>query len=145
MANPADNGHPGNDYYVSVTGTIQRQSNPALAFALQSSGWSGPYDWAGAKSVAGNVTKRISQGYIGSTGFGEVGNAAGQTGTAASQAAGNALGNITGGITGFHGSNFVMRGAKILIGATLLIVGIVHMTGMGGAAVDVVKKIPLPV
>jgi len=59
--------------------------------------------------------------------------------------AGAALPKWTAAITGFSGTNFVIRAAKVIIGGVLLIVGLVHITGVGGAAADVARKVPLPV
>lgn len=47
------NAHPGADYYVNpITGDIQAQSNPVLAFALSNAGYQGPMTFDAAKAVA---------------------------------------------------------------------------------------------
>lgn len=50
-----------------------------------------------------------------------------------------------GSITGFHGTNFVLRAIKVLVGGLLVMIGLVHMTGADNAVAQVVKKVPLPV
>jgi hypothetical protein len=42
-------------------------------------------------------------------------------------------------------ANTWIRVAKVVIGGLLLIIGIVHITGVSGAAADVARKVPLPV
>jgi uncharacterized membrane protein len=42
-------------------------------------------------------------------------------------------------------SNTWIRVAKVVIGGLLLIIGIVHITGAGGAIADTARKVPLPV
>ena len=42
-------------------------------------------------------------------------------------------------------SNTWIRVAKVVIGGLLLVIGIVHITGISGAAADVARKVPLPV
>ena len=37
-----------------------------------------------------------------------------------------------------------IRAGKVIIGGLLLIVGLVHITGISGAAADVARKVPLP-
>ncbi len=69
--------------------------------------------------------------------------AASSAGNAAKNALGSVLGSWT--IGGVSGTNLVIRAAKIIIGALLLTVGLVHITGAGGAAASVARKVPLPV
>lgn len=66
MATPApDAGHPGSDYYVNdVSGTIQAQSNPAFAAGLLASGWSGPFDWAGAQAQVASNPSTAAKGAV---------------------------------------------------------------------------------
>jgi hypothetical protein len=42
-------------------------------------------------------------------------------------------------------ANTWIRVAKVVVGGLLLVVGLVHITGAGGAAADAARKIPLPV
>jgi hypothetical protein len=49
------------------------------------------------------------------------------------------------GISGFSGTNFTIRALKVIIGGTLLLVGIAHITGASNAVMDVAKKVPLPI
>lgn len=67
-------------------------------------------------------------------------------GTVASAATGS-LGTLAGflGVGKISGTNLVIRGAKIIIGGLLLIIGLVHITGAGGAAASVARKVPLPI
>lgn len=140
--NPADNGHPGGDYYVSVTGTIQAQANPILADGLKALGWTGPFDWAGAKAQANNVAKRTLEGAANYASAAT--DPAVTAGADAAQNAAPAAPNIIGDITGFHGSNFVIRAAKVIIGGTLVIVGLAHMSGADNSIAQAARKIPLP-
>lgn len=57
------------------------------------------------------------------------------------------LGNLFSAAFGgnFHGTNFVVRAAKVIIGGLLLIIGLVHITGADNAIASVAKKVPLPV
>ena len=55
------------------------------------------------------------------------------------------LGNFLADITGFSGSNFVVRALKVIIGGTLLMVGIAHMTGAGDKVSELARKVPIPV
>jgi hypothetical protein len=41
--------------------------------------------------------------------------------------------------------NTWIRVAKVIVGGVMLIVGLVHITGAGGAAADAARKVPLPV
>lgn len=127
MTTPA---HPGGDYYVSVTGTIQAQANPVLADGLKALGWSGPYTWTQAKSVANNVAKRTLQGganYFAAgtdpavTGAADAAqNAAGAAKSAIPNAFQLVFGNTTGLLT---------RILKVGLGGVLIIAGIMRMTG----------------
>jgi hypothetical protein len=68
----ATNTHPGNDYYVyTLTGSIQRQSNPILATALKAAGWAGPYTWNQAQQVlaSGQTAKQAVTGAANDTGI----------------------------------------------------------------------------
>jgi hypothetical protein len=57
--------------------------------------------------------------------------------------AGSALGGFT--IAGISGTNLAIRAAKVIIGGVLLIVGLVHITGVSGGVADVARKVPLPI
>jgi hypothetical protein len=49
--------HPGNDYYVfALTHAIRAQSNPLIAAAMLSTGWDGPFTWAGAQAHIKNLS-----------------------------------------------------------------------------------------
>jgi hypothetical protein len=52
------------------------------------------------------------------------------------------VGDFFGALTG---PNLWIRAAKVLVGATLLIVGIAHLTGASGALAATARKVPLPV
>jgi hypothetical protein len=52
------------------------------------------------------------------------------------------LGDFFGALTG---ANLWIRAAKVLVGATLVIVGIAHITGADGALAATARKVPLPV
>jgi hypothetical protein len=43
------------------------------------------------------------------------------------------------------GTNLVIRAVKVIIGGLLLVVGLVHLTGVSGSAADVARRVPLPV
>jgi hypothetical protein len=43
---------PTGDYYISVTGTIQQQTNPALALGLRAAGFMGPFATIAAAKAA---------------------------------------------------------------------------------------------
>lgn len=62
---------------------------------------------------------------------------------AAKSAAGGVLGSFTGGISGFHGSNFVTRAIKIIVGGVLLLIGLAHITGASNAVADTARKVPV--
>lgn len=47
--------------------------------------------------------------------------------------------------THISGKALLVRGTKIIVGGLLLIIGLVHITGAGGAAAGVARKVPLPV
>lgn len=49
------------------------------------------------------------------------------------------------GVGKISGTNLVIRAAKVLIGGVLLIVGIVHITGVDNAVASVARKVPLPI
>ncbi len=55
----------------------------------------------------------------------------------------NLAGNITGGITGFHGSNFVIRAVKIIVGGMLVLIGLAHLTGADNAVANAARKVPV--
>jgi hypothetical protein len=145
----ANNSHPGNDYYVSVTGTIQRQGDPILAEGLLASGWSGPYNWTKAKQVANNVAERITAGAVSSS----TGGLAGTAGASAQQAVAktaNAATSWEQSVANFFqalgSANLWIRVAKVAIGGGLLIVGVSKLTGADKQVATlgkVVAKAPL--
>ena len=61
--------------------------------------------------------------------------------------AGSLLGTLAGflGVGHVSGTNLVIRAVKVIIGGLLLVVGLVHLTGVSGAAADVARRVPLPV
>jgi hypothetical protein len=67
-----------------------------------------------------------------------------------SNVASNPLGTLASflglpGGTKISGHNLLVRGAKIIIGGTLVIVGLVHITGADNAVASAARKIPLPI
>ena len=60
-------------------------------------------------------------------------------------AAQNATGSIGSLISALTSSNTWIRVVKVIIGGVLLIVGLVHITGVSGTAADAARKVPLPV
>ena len=54
----------------------------------------------------------------------------------------NAIGQFFNNLT--HANTWI-RVAKVIIGGALVIVGLVHITGVGGTAADAARKIPLPI
>jgi hypothetical protein len=49
-------------------------------------------------------------------------------------------------LSGISGTNLVLRGLKVIIGGTLLLVGIVHMAGIdSGKIAQIASKVPIPV
>lgn len=123
--------HPGSDYYVSVTGTIQAQANPALALGLRLAGWSGPYTYAQAKTVANNVAERTGRGYLNS--ISPVGDAASQAATSATTAgAGNTTCLVKIPIPGVSACLLSKTQARAIIGG--LIIGISAVTVIVGLA-----------
>lgn len=75
------------------------------------------------------------------------GNSPGSAAGGAVNAALNATGiNAIGGFfTALGQAATWIRVAKVIIGGTLLIVGLVHITGAAGAAADAARKVPLPI
>jgi hypothetical protein len=132
MPGPAPGGPTDKSYYVSPTGTIQRQTNPLLAAGLNATSWSGPYTQAAAKAEANNVAARISAGAITAAVPGispGVANAPDKA-VANSLDWGKALSNFLGDLTQV---GTYVRIAKILIVGVLIIVGISKMTGFDNA------------
>jgi hypothetical protein len=60
-------------------------------------------------------------------------------------AAQNATGSLGSLISALTSSNTWIRVVKVVIGGVLLIVGLVHITGVSGTAADAARKVPLPV
>jgi hypothetical protein len=116
-------------YYINpVTGTIQQQTNPVLAAGLRAAGFQGPFptiaaakaSLPGGKDYSGNVTS-------------------------AAKSALNPFNDIAS-ITGISGTNLVLRALKVIIGGTLLLVGIVHLAGIdSGTVAAIARKVPVPV
>lgn len=55
------------------------------------------------------------------------------------QAAGNLLGTFT--IAGISGTNLVIRGGKMIIGAILIFIGVAHLSGINGKVPGVAGKV----
>lgn len=69
-----------------------------------------------------------------------------QSGT--TQAAASPIGTLAGflGLSGkISGTNLVIRGAKVIIGGLLLIIGLVHITGADNAVASLARKVPVPI
>lgn len=136
MATSTDTTHTGSDYYVSETGTIQQQSNAIAAIALKAAGYSGPYDWTEAKSVANDVVERIGLGEVNAT----TGATTGESTTAASTTASTLP---TFGFSWSGAKNFAIRFAEVVCGAVLIIVALAKITGVEQKLPAVLSKIPV--
>jgi hypothetical protein len=66
-------------------------------------------------------------------------------GGAASSAAAGAIPGLSAFFSALTQSSTWIRVAKVVIGGTLLIVGIAHITGAGGAVATAARKVPVPV
>ncbi len=75
------------------------------------------------------------------------GNSPGSAIGGATNAAVNAtgLGGLDSFFTALGQSNTWIRVAKVVSGGVLLIVGLVHITGAGGAVANVARKVPVPI
>lgn len=114
--------HPGNDYYVNlITGSIQRQSNPIAAQALQVAGYAGPFDWATAQDVAKNHSGILAASPAASAGTNT--GAIGQV----QQAVGGSAG-IADFLSRLTQKNTWVRVAEVAIGIILIAVGVARMT-----------------
>lgn len=49
------------------------------------------------------------------------------------------------GVGSVSGTNLVIRGLKVIIGGIMLLVGLVHITGVGGDIANAARKVPLPI
>lgn len=47
--------------------------------------------------------------------------------------------------TKISGKALLVRGTKIIVGGLLLVIGLVHITGAGGAIASVARKVPVPI
>jgi hypothetical protein len=116
-------------YYIDrATGTIQQQTNPLLAAGLRAAGFIGPY-----------ATVADAKAAIGGKDYG------GDVASAAKDAESdlNPLNDIAS-ITGISGTNLVIRSLKVIIGATLLLVGIVHLADINaGTITTLARKVPV--
>lgn len=92
--------------------------------------------WAAGSAIAGGATA--------------TGNALGAVVNKGLPAAANAvpkvpgISTVSGLISALTSANTWIRVVKVVIGGVLLIVGLVHMTGVGGAAAGLARKVPLP-
>lgn len=66
-------------------------------------------------------------------------------GSAVNTLTGGALGSVTGFLASLENPNTWIRVGKVIVGVILVTVGVVKMTGIGGAAAEVAKHVPLPV
>jgi hypothetical protein len=124
-------------FYNSTSGAVI--SEPAFGDTIQSHlpGWHGPFgtkqealdyytqnkaanpSWKAPTGLAGNVENTVN--------------------------AANPL-NWVASITGISGTNLVIRSLKVIIGGTLLLVGIVHLAGIdSGTVATLARKVPVPV
>lgn len=119
------------DYYINtVNGTIQQQANPVLAAALRAAGFIGPYATIadakaaiGGKDLGGDVSSAAKSAQHDLNPFNDIAS-----------------------ITGISGTNLVLRTLKVIIGGTLLLVGIVHVAGIdSGTIATIARKVPVPV
>jgi hypothetical protein len=88
-------------------------------------------------------------------GVGGAGSTAAGVPAAAAQGASNAYNTLTAPLTGINAigaffnslgkSGTWIRVAKVVFGGALLVVGLVHITGISGAAANVARKVPLPI
>jgi hypothetical protein len=127
-----------NDYYVSVTGTIQAQSNPILAQGLKLAGWSGPYSMTDAKDVANNVAERIAASDATVAGAGSSTPATAASAANNASSAMNDIGNF------FHELSEAAvweRAGEVLVGVLLLYIG---LKGLATPAGQSVKSQTLP-
>lgn len=121
--------HPGSDYYVQPsTGTIQRQDNTIAAIALKAAGFQGPMTWDQAQGVL-DLNKKVAK-----TGKAPI--------TTTVAAAGNPPNPLSVGWHLVFGNTGGLLGRiiKVVLGAVLLISGILRMTGADKAALGVAGK-----
>jgi hypothetical protein len=124
-------------FYNSTSGSVI--SEPAFGDTVQSHlpGWHGPF---GTKQEALNFytqNKAANPGWKAPTGL--AGNLENTVGAA------NPFSWVAG-ITGISGTNLVLRTLKVIIGGTLLLVGIVHLAGIdSGTVATIARKVPVPV
>lgn len=163
MATNPDAGHPGDDYYVSPTGTIQQQSNPVAVLALKAAGYVGPYDWSDAKAKADEALL-AKAGQAGGAEIGDLttGGVANQGTRSGSAEAGSSVGakaesgldsidsavehavsTFEGFIQGFTSANLWVRIAKVVLGGALILVGVAKLTDAGGVLKKAVDVAPL--
>lgn len=119
MATPAGTAadHPGNDYYANVvTGTIQRQSNPALAKAMLLAGFTGPYTWAQAQAAVAGA--KAASSALGIPGPGE--------GQALSKL--NPVSGVSDFLARLGQANTWVRVAEVALGVILIAVGVAKIT-----------------
>jgi hypothetical protein len=100
---------PGGPYFVSPSGTIQRQSNPIAAEVLNSTGWTGFPTDAAAKAFASSLDFNPA--------------------TAAGKAAAAGIKSIL--PTGWE--NWVLRIGEIILGIMLIGIGVAKLTGAENA------------
>jgi hypothetical protein len=138
-------------YYNSRTGHTEQDSG-IYGFIVGNTvlhageGWHGPFPteqdmmlWIKANQVSGWVLPANAGGFLAQLKHQAVGTAG---------AAAKAAANFTwkGVVSGFSGTNFVLRAIKVIIGGTLLLVGIVHMAGIdSGKIAAIASKVPIPV
>jgi hypothetical protein len=106
-------------------------------------------------TTAAQAAKYVSDGYKGPYATQAAAEAQAQARQSAAEStevnlpsAGSLLGTLAGflGVKGpISGTNLVIRAVKVIIGGLLLIIGLVHITGIEGAAADTARRVPLPV
>jgi hypothetical protein len=109
---------------------VDEAANAAQAAKLQSEGYKGPYPTLAAANAA----------------------AASATATANSTEFNPSLPNPLTGVNAIGAffnnlgkANTWIRVSKVVVGGLLLVVGLVHITGAGGAIAATARKVPLPV
>lgn len=106
---------PGGPWFVNpVTGTIQRQSNPALAIGLVTAGWIGFATQADAKNYASNNPIGQAKGAVGSAVSGA---------TSGISAVGDFFNKLS-------EANTWLRVAEALLGVVLIAVALGKLTGL---------------
>lgn len=116
----------------SSTYAVYEATTAAQASAYTADGYKGPVPTAAeAKALASEITQ--AQAAVASVQSGP-----NLSGLAAIGAFFNTLNHVS-------GKALLIRGTKIVVGGLLLIIGLVHITGAGGAVADAARKVPVPI